>query len=1068
MHWRLGIDLGTNSLGWWAFAVTRAGKRRQITKSIDGGVYIFSDGREPAKDGRVGESRAVARRLARSMRRNRDRRKARLRALMRDLLALGLMPQDEHERRRLFQTAKADKDPERNNPYRLRTEALERTLAPQELGRVLFHLGLRRGFKSNRIEASDEDGGKLKARIEELAQRLKGCTLGQFLWARYQDEKRAEGKARNAAPIRFRGETEFYPERSMYAAEFDAIRARQEQHHALSPEDWERLRDRYILFQWPLKPVERGACSFFPSEPRHWRDTPIGHDFRIYQELNALRWIDRNLAEHSLDREQRRAVLDRLWKQKSEVKFASLRKENRAEGSPLFPDCQRFNLEGGKRTGLKPHGIAATLSKHATLAPLWEARMSEDGDGGRLDDIFVALLEEAEPDALAARLADDFGLSSKEIEALAALRLSRATANVSRAFMECLVPILRDQGLPYWEAVAEIPDENGTPLHHSHRPGAGDRDTLPYYGEILRGSMLGADPTADPVTEPEKHFGRINNPTVHVALNALRRVLNCLIERFGAPPVEIHVELSRALKKTKKERDEDSLRQAREDRENRRIRADLERHGIPNPSALDVKKVKLWEELGETELTRRCPFSGHPISFAQLMNGEAEIEHILPFKRTLDNSTANLTIALRWANRLKGNRTPYEAFATDLYVKDGITWEEVRARADALPSRKSWRFGPDAMERFERDSDFIARQLTDNAYIARAAVQYLGCLRGVEQIVPNRGGLTALLRGKWRLNGILSDDNRKSREDHRHHAVDAAVIALADRALLHAVSTLSARGSDDLLHIEVPQVPPEIEQALRERVPHIVVAHKPDHGWQAAMFKQTVYGFIPPEKRDPDFPEHNLVVRKPLTALTPKEYGVIRDPQIRAAVLACIDEARATNEKPEKALAKFSQAQGIRNVRILVRDQTVKPQRSAPYKGYKVDSYVCCDIWRCPKGKPGRWNVGQYQWQGVFWAYADTPDGVPAPSTRKPHPAARLLARLHKDDMVAYEELGGARIMRVAGFSTTNNKLDLKPHNLADSGQNYISINVLGTRGLRRLRVEPDGRIRGLRSGTTT
>ncbi|MEX0760280.1 MAG: type II CRISPR RNA-guided endonuclease Cas9 [Tistlia sp.] len=527
----------------------------------------------------------------------------------------------------------------------------------------------------------------------------------------------------------------------------------------------------------------------------------------------------------------------------------------------------------------------------------------------------------------------------------------------------------------------------------------------------------------------------------------------------------MHVELSRDLKKTKKERDEETVRQGRNERENERIRADLMRHGIPNPSALDVRKIKLWEELGANELARRCPFSGRTISFAQLMNGEAEIEHILPFKRTLDSSMANLTVALRWANRLKGNLTPYEAFATDLHLKEGIAWDEVRARGEALPANKSWRFGPEAMARFERDSDFIARQLTDNAYIARAAVQYLGCLRGVEQIVPNRGGLTALLRGKWRLNGILSDDNRKSREDHRHHAVDAAVIALADRATLNAVSRMSARSADGLLRVEVPELPSHIEKALRQRVPEIVVACKPDHGWQAAMFKETAYGFVAPEKRDPDLPEHNLVVRKPVMALTPKEYEAIRDRQLRAEVLACIERAADSKEAPAKALAAFSRERGVRDVRILVRDQTVVARPSAPFKGYKADSYVCCDVWRCPVGKPGAWKSGEHRWQGVFWAYADTPEGVPPPDVLRPHPSARLVARLYKDDMVAYLDSGLWHVMRVGGFSTTNNKLDLRPHNLSDSDRNYVSINVLGARSLRKLRVEPDGRVRGLPAG---
>jgi len=84
---------------------------------------------------------------------------------------------------------------------------------------------------------------------------------------------------------------------------------------------------------------------------------------------------------------------------------------------------------------------------------------------------------------------------------------------------------------------------------------------------------------------------------------------------------------------------------------------------------------------------------------------------------------------------------------------------------------------------------------------------------------------------------------------------------------------------------------------------------------------------------------------------------------------------------------------------------------------------------------------------------APSPDG-----NQKPHPAARFVMRIFKDDMVSYLEDGQEQIMRVAGFSTTNNKLDLKPHNLADHPQTFFSINSLGQKGLCQVFVSPDGR----------
>lgn len=1053
MFWRLGLDLGTNSIGWWAFRVTKKDGRWRIVESLDGGARIFSDGREPAKAGRVGDSLAVGRRMARGMRRNRDHGRNRIKALVDDLVKLKLLPDDEVARCELFQTPGKD-DP--FNPYRLRAEALERALSPSELGRALFHLGLRRGFKSNRKEASDEDGGKLKERIDTLRETLGNKTLGQYLWNKYLDDAKREQGGENRKGLRFRGDEDFYPDRAMYAEEFAAIRERQASEHKLSTEDWDRLRDRYVLFQWPLRPVERGGCEFFRNEKRHWRDTPIAHDFRIYQELNALRWID-DQQDHTLDAEQRDAVLDALTTRKTEVKFSSLRTLKRGDGSPMFPRSSRFNLESDKRKGLNPHRFAVQLMADKDLAALWQRR--EDGDGGALDAIFEKLHEIADEDELHAYLVDECGIEPEIAESLARLKLASGTGNVSRKFMERVVPVLRDQGLVYSDAVAELTDDDGNPLHHSLRDDGRRWASLPYYGEVLAQSMLGADPKSDPNHAPEKHFGKINNPTVHVALNQLRLLVNTLIKRFGCAPVEIHVELTRDLKLPRKKRDEITAKQGQNQRENERIKKICAEHGLDDPGAREIKKIKLWEELGDDRFARQCVFSGQTISAAQLFNGEAEIEHLLPFSRTLDDSMANLTVAMRWANRIKGSKTPHEAFNGDACADRGIIWEDVLKRAAGLPGRKSLRFGPNAMQAYERDGGFIARQLTDTAYMSQAAQRYLGALEGVEQVVPNRGRLTALVRGKWGLNGILSDDNRKNRDDHRHHAVDAAVIALTDRAVLNEVARLTARGADDIVHLAVPDLEADLRRAIRDRARGIVVAHKPDHGLQGRMFNETAYGFVAPQVRDPDLPEHNLVTRKELAVLSPKECVAIRDVGLREAVLAHLETAIASGQKHDKALVEFSKAHGVRRVRLLVKNQTVAPVPSALYKGYAPDSYVCCDIWRLPKGRPGNWRPGEYVWEGVFWPYAGTVSGAPSKAAKKPHPAAKFVMRLFKDDMVAFDDAGRTQVLRVAGFSTTNNKLDLRPQYASNAPQTYISINVLARQGLRKLAVSVDGRI---------
>ena len=204
MRYRLGLDLGTNSIGWWMVKLDQEGR---ACGSLGGGVRIFSDGRNP-KDG---TSLAVQRRVPRGMRRRRDRFIGRRSDLMNHLIAFGLMPGDEGERKAL----------EALDPYELRAVALDRALTPHELGRALFHLNQRRGFKSNRkTDSDDNETGVVKERIGELRTRIEKSgarTLGEFL-----HKRRLKGRM-----VRARPEAGFYPERAMYEDEFDLIRQQQ-------------------------------------------------------------------------------------------------------------------------------------------------------------------------------------------------------------------------------------------------------------------------------------------------------------------------------------------------------------------------------------------------------------------------------------------------------------------------------------------------------------------------------------------------------------------------------------------------------------------------------------------------------------------------------------------------------------------------------------------------------------------------------------------------------------------------------------------------------------------------
>ena len=172
----------------------------------------------------------------------------------------------------------------------------------------------------------------------------------------------------------------------------------------------------------------------------------------------------------------------------------------------------------------------------------------------------------------------------------------------------------------------------------------------------------------------------------------------------------------------------------------------------------------------------------------------------------------------------------------------------------SVPAKRG-RFATSAMENFEKDSGFIARQLTDNAYLSKMALRYLHSV--CDTVWSVNGGMTKLLRDKWEIDSILKrriDDKeiahfelkeeqigeyKKNRYDHRHHALDASVIALIDHSLVREISTLNARSQKNRIEVP-PMAVPRTE--LQEKVRHIVVSFKPDHGAEGKLSKETLLG----------------------------------------------------------------------------------------------------------------------------------------------------------------------------------------------------------------------------------
>lgn len=1009
MRYRLGLDIGSTSIGWCMMRLDADGGPVAVIRL---GVRIFSDGRNP-KDG---SSLAVTRREARQMRRRRDRFLRRKARLTQALIRLGFFPENETDRRSLVAL----------DPYELRRKGLDHALTGSEFARALFHMNQRRGFLSNRkTDKKDTESGVLKRAIRELRDKLhlENCrTLGEWLARRHAEHK--------SVRARLRGRTQkeraydFYADRAMIEHEFEALWSKQELFNpALFTADAKAELKDILLHQRPLRPVQPGRCTILPDEVRAPLALPSVQLFRLYQEANNLRIIRSDLTESPLSLEQRNVVIG-LLESRSEIKFQSLLKALK------LPDGTRFNLEDVKRDRLKGNATAAVLAKEEHFGSSWY-----DLPGDRQDRIVSVLLEEASESKLVSWLQTETGIDEATAERLANCRLPEGYGNLSRKAIGKVLPQLVKDVVPYSVAVERAVLGSHSALSHFERTGEIGM-SLPYYGEVLQRHV--GFGTGNPENLPEKRYGRIANPTVHIGLNQVRKVVNELIEAYGHPS-EVVVELARELKLGREAKLEIQKEQKRRQELNAQQIEEACRFLGLEPLNLDKakrrelsQKMQLWTELNPYDVSnRRCPYTGEQISIERLLVGDVEIDHILPYSITLDDSLNNKTVALRRANRDKGNRTPHAAFGE--VAQPGYSYPEILQRAALMPREKAKRFAEDGYQRWLKDDkDFLARALNDTAYLARVAKEYLSivCPGNKVRVIPGR--MTALLRGKWGLDGLLSNGRGKTRDDHRHHAVDAAVVASTDQGLLQRLATASASARERMLGRLVEDMPlpwPTFREHVDRALKVIVVSHKPDHGYQAAMHEETAWGlrgdgFVTRYKRD--------------------EATGARAREIERKAVIPVRDANAGGRHGY--------------------DGDGAPK---PYKGYVGGSNYCMEICR---GEKGEW-VGDVV--STFQAYQVVrAEGLDAGWARLRDPnralsGRPLVMRLMIDDTVQVTLDGRRRIMRVAVIKQ-NGQVSLVDHNEANVDERnrdkanvfryvYKTAGTLQRADARRVSVSPIG-----------
>lgn len=847
-----GFDIGTTSIG---SAVVRMDSTSGTGDIVHLGVRIFPEARDPD-----GVPLNQERRKRRMMRRQLRRRRTRRRDLNQFLHEAGLLPEFSKAKGSAWAEAMA------LDPWQLRAKATSEQLGSVELGRALYHLAQRRHFRGRDLEGSAEvaDGNTDTASAEEqkaASQREKdrgalkasGRTLGAFIAAIPERGERRRGH---------------HFSRDDVAAEFRAIVAAQASHYAqLRDADFVSALEQTIFDQKPVfwRKATLGECRFVPGAELAASASWVAQEKRMLEKLNNLRIEEGN--GRPLD-EQERAALLALLRTQDSATWGGIRRHLKLYWRKHdLPEKPTFNLERGGEKGLVgnrlENRLAAIMGERWNADPDLRDRMRREiharlyaCDYGQIGRRIVILREakrRAERAAERDRLKADFALTDEQADCLANLTFASGWEPFSEDALWQFLPRLQ-AGAIFGSLLA------------SHEEEGWRTTTFPNRVQPT-GSWVDRLPTPGKSRDEVERQKSIRNPTVLRVQNELRKVVNNLIAVHGRPD-RIRVEVAREVGKSARERSEDLKRNRDREKERKKAAEELQKGGIAQPTRDDIEKWLLWEECN-----RQCPYTGKMISFDALFkHGEFQVEHIWPRWRSLDDSFANKTLCHRDFNLTKSNRTPFEAFE-----HDAEGWEAALTRVRAFagpPGRAAIK-----VRRFaatEIPADFAARQLTDTGYAARQAVGFLKMLfpdlgqAGEVRVATLSGRVTSRLRHNWGLNNILSDNGEKTRADHRHHAIDALVAALAHPGFTQRLSRWFQARDAATPQPEPPLDPPfaDVRAQATRKVADIVVSHRVRRKVSGPLHKDTTYGDAGPAEGSGGIAYRWFVTRKPVEALT--------------------------------------------------------------------------------------------------------------------------------------------------------------------------------------------------------
>lgn len=862
----LGLDTGTNSLGWAIVDKYDDGHYELLDKGVD----IFQEGVKREKN--MESSKAAARTEQRALRVRYYRIRLRKIELLHVLSEHHLCPPlRNHElsewrhnkiypKDELFMKWQSTDDKTGKNPYHDRYVCLTKRLDLTDLdnrymlGRALYHINQRRGFKSNRkdLTREDKDTGTVKEGISELSQEIKdaGCSfLGEYFYKLYEKGEKIR--------------KHYTAREEHYHKEFLAICKRQE----LDSELVNKL-ERAIFYQRPLKSQKGlvGHCVFEPKKTKCPVSHPLFEEFRMLSFVNSIKiQTPQDSAMRPLNAAERDKISSLFYrKSKRNFDFADIAKK-------LVGKSKYAYYKGGKAPYLFNYfkdsnvsGCPVTASLRDLFGEDWLSGIKEvyDRAEGKTDlqvinDIWSALFFYTDNDKLADFAKRHLQLSDEEGKKFGAIPLDDGYASLSlkaickilpylrrgmifshAAFMGNLIEVLpqeiwndgdrREETIRELENTIAIYDKAVDPRtleqclkdHLSVKYGVPEERLEKLYHpsmiEMYPKVPLGVNKLGSP------RNNALRNPMAMRSLFQMRHTVNQLLKEGKIDrSTTVHIEFARELNDTNKrialtqdtrnnQKDHDNCR-------NKIIELYKEATGVTiEPTETEILKYQLWEEQNHV-----CIYTGKEIGITEFIGPDPsyDIEHTIPRSRGGDSTRMNLTLCSSRFNReVKKTMLPSELPDHELVLHRIESWKEKYEDLDAqirkvrtwsgmdkeqkdkkiqkrhlLQLHRDYWYGKyHRFEMTEVPEGFSRRQGVDISVISRYGRLYLKSF--FDRVFIVKGLATSDFRKIW---GIQDMESKKARENHVHHCIDAIVIACIGP---HEYSQLAAYYHDEENH----------------------------------------------------------------------------------------------------------------------------------------------------------------------------------------------------------------------------------------------------------------------------